>query len=253
MRGLLRYSGNLKKVIMNNVKAKNKDKIMQIDELNHEQVKQLVNEAETIAVIPSKVAGADAFFAAAGLYLLLKEKYNDGSKEIKFVFQGKIPNKCEKILDDSDIVTNLAERELMLSIDYSGSTKGAKLQYLTEDQTLHLKVSPIPKNFTKDRIKARVTGFDFDVAFVIGAQELADLGPIYSNLRHEINNAKKINLDITGRNTRFGVVNVIDKLADNLSTLVFKYASNWELIPNKRIAAILLKGITYNDVTINKG
>ncbi len=219
---------------------------MQIEDYDKQQLLSLIHEAKDIAIIPSKVSGADSFCASAGLYLMLKNKYaaapNGEKKNVKFLFEGKIPESCEKLLTKEDTTTNIQDRELLISVDYS-ETSASKVQYTTENDILYLKLGPIPKHFDTNRIKSKITGFDFDLVFIVGAQELADLGPIYSNLRSEINRSKKVNIDITKKNTRFGVINIIDDTTDSLSTLVFKNSALWELTPDKVAAKALLAGI----------
>ncbi len=220
---------------------------MQINDYDNQQVLTLIKEANDIAVVPSKVAGADAFCASVGLYLMLKERFasatNKDKKNVKFLFAGNVPETCEGLLAQEEMTTNIQDRELMISVDYSG-TNAAKVQYTTENDILYLKLGPIPKHFDINRIKSKITGFDFDLVFVVGAQELADLGAIYNNLRSEINKAKKVNIDIAKRNSKFGIINIIDDTADSLSTLIFKNAAAWEISPNKNAAKALLTGIS---------
>ena len=179
---------------------------------------------------------------------MLKEKFEleNANKNVKFVYSGKVPEATKDLIDEKELSTNLSERELMVSIDYS-NTPATKVQYNTENDVFYLKIGPVPQNFDVNRIKSKVTGFDFDLIITIGAQELADLGPIYNNLRYEINQGKKINVDITNKNTRFGIVNVIDDKSDSLSELVLKNATEWELSVTKKAAKALLTGITYKD------
>lgn len=219
---------------------------MQIGDYDKQQLLSLIHEAKDIAVVPARVSETDSFCASAGLYLMLRNKYattpNGEKKNVKFLFDGKIPESCEGLLAKEEITTNIQDRELLISVDYA-ETSASKVQYTTENDILYLKLGPIPKHFDTNRIKSKITGFDFDLVFIVGAQELADLGPIYNNLRPEINKSKKINIDNTKKNTRFGTINVIDDTADTLSSLVFKNSIGWELIPDKAAAKALLTGI----------
>lgn len=226
---------------------------MKDSDFETEQINLLLKEAKEIAVVPSKTAGADSFCAAIGLFLMLKQRYEqDDKKKFKFLYTGNIPNEGQGLIGDEDITSSMEERELMLAIDYSG-TNATKIQYDNdkENETFYFKLGPVSKNFDTNRIKARITGFDFDLIFVVGAQELADLGPIYNNLRGEINRAKKIVLDNTNKNSRFGVVNLIDATADSQSAVVFKNAAKWGLVPTDKAAKALLKGMTYREAKHN--
>ncbi len=220
---------------------------MQVSNYDNEQVVNLINDAREIAIIPSKTARGNSFCAAAGLFYMLKQKYEDSEtnmqKNIRFIYSGKIPEDCAGVIEDELITTELNERYLMVAIDYS-NTPAAKAQYSHNNETLYLKLGPVPKDFATDRVKAKVTGYDFDLIITVGAQELLDMGPIYNNLKDEIHRAKIINFDNTNKNQRFGVVNIIDTYAENLSMLVFKESLNLDLTPNPKAAKALLTGIS---------
>lgn len=217
-------------------------KTMQIEHHNANQIQSLIKEANDIAVIPSKIAGGDAYAAAVGLYQMLK----DSNKKATLVYPWNVPQDLEGLINDEEIAKNVAQRELTVSIDYSGIPAG-KAHYSADDGVLSIKVAPIPKDFNKDRVKTRIGGFDFDLIFIIGAQELRDLGNVYQNLSDEFDRAKIVNIDNTNRNVRFGVINIIDTGTEGLSTLVFSRAAQWGLTPGKRAAKALLSGITHKD------
>ena len=183
---------------------------------NKNKVAVLIEEAKNIAIIPSKVAGPDAFCAGAALYHMLRGL----DKNVSFLYAGKHPEKNHNIISSDDITTDVGKRSLMVSIDYSG-TKASKVRYSTEDDTLYLKISPISPDFNKEaKIKSRITGFDFDVIFVVGAQRVYDLGKTYDDLDTLSKVSKIVNIDNTERNERFGFVNVIDNSVNSISHLV---------------------------------
>jgi nanoRNase/pAp phosphatase (c-di-AMP/oligoRNAs hydrolase) len=220
--------------------------IMQVDPYIKTQFNELVEQAQNIAIIPSKTAGSDSFCAGVGLYQMLKEKYDGDYKNIKLVHFGKIPQHCEHLINPEEIESNLSQRDLLISVNYA-NTPAAKVAYSTENETLLLKLGPVPKDFDTDRVKTRIVGFDFDVIITIGTPDMYDLGPIYSNLKDEFDRAHIVNIDNNSNNKRFGIVNIIDSHADTLSTLIFKKASEWEMIPNKNAAQALLVGMTYRE------
>jgi nanoRNase/pAp phosphatase (c-di-AMP/oligoRNAs hydrolase) len=205
------------------------------------QVFDLIEDAKSITIIPSKVAGADAFNAAAGLYHMLSAQ----DKDVSLRYTGKWPEGSEGVIKEEQVDSDLLGRELLVTIDYS-NTQAAKVHYSTDNDVLTLKVAPVNKDFDpSSRVKARISGFDLDVVFVIGAQELADLGQVFHEMGNSLRDSRVINIDNSSRNTRFGVVNVVDPSADSLSMVVYKYAVEWGLIPNTRAAKALLAGMTY--------
>ncbi len=219
---------------------------MHIDNYDQQQVIDLLTNAKNIAVIPSKVAGCDSFAAAVGLYYMLIAKTKDTGKTVKFVYDGEVPAQCGQLIPQKEISANLSQRDLLISIKYDDTTS-TSVSYTTDNGVFVLKMGPISKDFDTTKIRAKITGFDFDLVITVGAQEFEDLGQIYTNLKTEIHNAKIINVDNSSNNKRYGVVNIIDAKTDTLGELIYKHASYWELIPNKQSAKALLTGITYRN------
>jgi len=209
-------------------------------------VSELIENAHSIAVVPSKVACANAFSAAVGLYFMLLDK----GKKVKLIHTGKIPDECTTLISKDEIDSSISQRELEVSIDYS-NTPAAKVRYSTDHDVLHLIVAPVPKDFELSRVKSRILGFEFDLVFVIGAQIMEDLGQTYDELRREFSGAKIVNLDNTSRNRQYGNINIVDTNADSLSSLVFKQASEWKLVPNTKAAKALLVGMTYKESRVD--
>lgn len=221
---------------------------MQMDlNVSDAKIKELIENATHIAVVPSKVYGTNAFCAAVGLYHMLLDK----QKEVYFIHVGKVPEIANDLIKGEDITSNVSQRELLVNIDYS-NTPAAKVHYSTENDVLHLIVSPVPKDYDKDaRVTSKITGFDFDLILTVGVQEMEDLGQTYRELEKEFNSSKVVNLDNTNKNQKFGIINVVDTSADTLSLLVLKKTSEWGLVLNTKAAKALLTGMTYKDAKID--
>jgi len=203
------------------------------------KVTALIEESKNIAIIPSKLAGLDAFCAGAAMYYMIK----DLGKDVSFIYIGKLPEKSQNIISSDDITSNIGKRSLLVSIDYSG-TEASKVRYSTENDILYLRISPVSLDFQKEaKIKTRITGFDFDAIFVMGAQRIYDLGKTYENLDTISKVSKIINIDNTERNERFGFINVIDNGVNSLSHLVMKKVDDWDLSLSERAAKSILRGI----------
>jgi nanoRNase/pAp phosphatase (c-di-AMP/oligoRNAs hydrolase) len=220
--------------------------MLQLDDNPTKKITELIEQSNRIAVIPSKVSGADAFSAAAGLYYMLKEK----NKDVVFIHTGKAPEITEHLIKKDDITSNIFQRELLVSIDYS-NTPAAQVHYSTENDVLVLKLSPIPRDFDRSRVKTNVSGFNVDLVITLGVQQLEDLGQVFRELENELRSTKTINIDNTDRNRRFGSVNLIDTSCDNLSLVVYKNAPEWGMIPTSRSAKALLTGMTYKEAKVD--
>jgi len=208
----------------------------EIDKTN--QIIDLIHEAKSIAIIPSKIAGVDSFAAAIGLFHMLREE----NKNVTIIYPGSRPEELGD-LKDVDITSNVTQRELLVAVDYSG-TNASKVHYSTEDNVLYLTVGPINKDFDLSRIKPSIRGFNFDTIITIGAQMPEDLGQTYNELREDFITSDILNLDNTDRNQRFGTINIIDSTVTSLSLLVLEKSLGWNLRLNEKAAEALLKGIT---------
>lgn len=209
-------------------------------------ISNLIENASHIAVIPSKVYGANSFSAAVGLYYMLLDK----EKEVYFVHTGKIPEPCVNLIPAGDITQTVSQRELLVSVNYA-NTPASKFHWFTENDTLNVLLSPIPKDFDQNaRVSSKILGFDFDLIFTVGAQDIEDLGHIYKALEKDLHQAKVVNIDNTNKNQKYGVVNVIDANSNSLSELIFKQAPSWNLIPSQKAAKALLVGMTYREPKI---
>ena len=213
---------------------------MQIETYTKEQVQSFINDAQNIAVIPSKISGADAFTAGVGLYYMLKKL----NKNVSLVYTGKFPEEVADIISKDEVFSEISNRELVIEVDYSG-TNADKVHYKTDNNILQFRLGPVPKDFDRSKVKSSIKSFDFDLIFVLGVQHLRDLGGIYEQMKDEFTSAKVVNIDNTKRNTRFGIMNIIDTDVDILSLLVFTKSSDWGMVPDSKAATALLKGMTY--------
>ena len=208
----------------------------------------LLKGAESIAIVPSKVAGKDAFAAGVGLFHALKAQYSDS--DISLIYPGELPEDSTGLIDEENIVSEIDERELVLALDYS-ETPAAKIKY--DNSTaglLYLHLTPVNKKFdVKKNVRVGMKGFDFDVVITIGAQVLRDLGRTYSELQLEFFKAKIINIDTTDMNHRFGAVNVVDPSMDSLSLLVLNSLPTWDLNVTTKAAKALLEGVSHNTLS----
>src|SRR4030042_4107913 len=132
----------------------------------------------------------------------------------------------------------------MISIDYS-DTPAAKVHYSTENDILYLKIKPVNKDFDLNRVKTTIKGSDFDLIIVIGAQNLKDLGQVYTELIDNFNTAKILNIDASDLNSKFGLENVVDSTVESLSLLVLQQVAFLSFPIGNRSGKAFLTGITH--------
>jgi len=214
---------------------------MQIDLQTNDQITNLLHSAENVAILPAVGGGVDAFCAGVALHLMLKAL----EKNSKLLYPGVVPESCKGLIQEQDIITTFSQRQLTVSIDYAGE-HNAKAWYEPEGETLKVKLAPVSKDFDPAlKVRAKLdAGFDFDTAIILGANELTDLGYVYTEIQRDLAKATIINIANSSKNNRFGSVNVIDPMCDSVSQLIIKKAPLWELNITTQAAQALLLGIT---------
>ena len=208
----------------------------ELDKTN--QILRLIKEAGDIAILPSKVVGIDAFSSAVGLYYMLK----DEGKQASIIYQGITPEDFGSV-EDVEISNSSSARELMVSVDYSG-TSASKVNYSTENDVLRFSLSPIDRDFDLSRVRSEIRGFNFDLIITIGAHSKEDLGKILEDVGGGFGGVDILNIDNSERNQRFGNINVVDTSFESISLLVLNSAIRWDLEISSKAAEALLKGIS---------
>ena len=213
------------------------------------QILNLIRGAKHIGIVPSKMSLVDSLSAAAGLYFMILDELDkeylrkEDRKTVNLVFDEDIPEGCSSILTKDDITSKISDRELHVTIDYSGTGADA-FRWTNDKQVLSVFLGPVEKDFDRNRIKSNVVGFDFDIVFIIGMQGYEDIEQMYATISKEVKRSRIINLDNTSLNSRYGYVNIVDTSADTLSLMVLQKAIEWGLKPNTKAAKALLNGIT---------
>lgn len=203
---------------------------------NLDKAKNLIKQSKTIAVIPSDNFSIDSFSAAVGIYnLLLNEE-----KQAQFVYSQEIPKEVEDLISKNELTPSARSRELLVSIDYSG-TDAASAHYSTDADVLEVRISPIPKDFPKvGKVRAKLVGFEADTIIFIGNSTKSfedDYGHV-----EDVNIIRISNVEIDDKKEE--EILLVDNTCDMLSQQVFKIASKWGFVPTKKVTAALLKGIS---------
>ena len=203
-----------------------------------DQINQVIRRARDIVIMPSKVAGIDSFAAGVGLYRALKKQ----GKNVTLVYPGLAPEEFGSV-EGLEIISNTGKRDLLVSVDYSG-TEASKVNYSTTDDVLHFSIGPVDKDFDLSRVKAEVRGLNFDLIITIGVQYPEDLGRSFADITGEFRKVEVINIDNTEKNQRFGDINIVNPSVESLSLLTLNTLASCELNIDSEAAEALLKGVS---------
>ncbi|KKS39580.1 MAG: hypothetical protein UW33_C0019G0002 [candidate division WWE3 bacterium GW2011_GWF1_44_14] len=203
------------------------------------KIKEMLSTARKVGIVPSVVDGADSFAAAVGLYRML----SGAGKDAAILYPATIPTGLEGITEGINISTSMGSRSLVVSIDYSGTT-ASKVNYTTENDILSFYLTPVDRGFDLSKVKAEITGPDFDLYITVGVQSPEDTGSLRDQLQAEMTKSKVLNIDNNSLNTRFGSAYLVDASMESLSLLILNKAPKWELIIDQRSAKALTMGIS---------
>ncbi len=204
------------------------------------KIKDIITNARKVALVPSVVDGADSFAAAVGLYRMLSAK----GKSAAILYPGAVPLGLENITENATISSSMGNRSLVVSIDYSG-TSASKVNYTTENDTLFFYLSPVEPDFDLNKVKAEITGPDYDLYITIGVQSPEDTGALREQLEAEMLKSKVLNLDNSSANTRFGSLFLVDPSMESLCLLVLNKAPRWDLVMNVPSLKALAAGVSH--------
>lgn len=194
------------------------------------------------------------------ILIAFKKDYNGdnlGGAIALFLFLQKIGKRADIVCDNFHIpagyaflpeIKNIKSemnnlRKFIISLDIS-RTKVDEISYDVKENELDFIVSPKNGFFEESDISSRSSGFKYDLIFVIGAQDLEELGNIYDRDTDFFYKTPIVNLDYLASNENFGQINYIDLIATSVCDILFNIFIdyNQDLIDDD-IATALLSGI----------
>lgn len=202
------------------------------------KTKELIENSKRIAIVPSLLDGVDSFSASIGLYRVLIAK----GKEATLLYPGTVPAGLEKIAEGVNVSSALGNRSLMVSIDYSG-TSASKVNYTTENDVLFFYLTPVDRDFDLSKVKAEITGPNYDLYITIGIKSPEDTGALKEHLLPEISKSRVVNIDNSASNTHFGTIYHVDTSIPSLSLMVLNKVGKWDLYIDSAATKAFSSGI----------
>lgn len=214
---------------------------------------QLQTSKNILIALPSTIT-LDKLASGLALFLSLKQL----QKEVFIVTSDTIKVEHSKLFGVGQVmnsVPNVVGGNLTISLEGVVASDGTvpaldKLDWFPEGQNLNLVFHVLPgQQFQPSQITPKYQGGAFSTIFVIGANTLTDLGPIYSQNTQVFSNVSIINIDNSANNSQFGQVNLIDPNASSISEIVYQILPQLGAPIDQDISTNVLTGIY--DVTSN--
>lgn len=192
-----------------------------------QQATSLINRASDVLLITPQKASVDALSSSLALYLSLTDSQavNDQSTlpaeeaglpaeearpNIDLVSPSHLPRALRFLAGSSQVKTHPTARpEVILDISSPQSIEYTRQEKLPGGTRLHVSF-PTGTIITKEQLETTVRSLPYDVAIVIGASDLEELGPLFTRHVDFFYNTPIINIDHRAANEHFGTVNLVD-------------------------------------------
>lgn len=202
------------------------------------QLKTLLNDAGTLALVVSPKALEDGIYAA----LALKEQFMAQGKTVTIIYPAELPMSVSSLPEAKEVTTSFGDSSLVVTLDTSAKPI-EKVSYFLEGNLFNLVLNSVPRGFDPSKVKVTTRAQKYDLIMVLGAKSLEDLGQFLQTSRRDLENNAVINLDYHNDNNHFGTLDIIDPEAKSLCEMLFFKFSQWELRPTPAAAKWLSLGL----------
>lgn len=202
----------------------------------------LVKNAKTCLVILPPDPSDDLTAAGLGLYLTLKN--SDKTAQIGCGTPIKVDH--AHLFGINDVKTSVGNQNLMVNIDLREDQLN-KVDYdFDENGKFVLMIQPQPGVPAPDSnsIQFSYSGANADLVFVLGIHSLEELGKIYADEKHFLDNATIISLCYSNKPSQIGTIQFHNSTNTSLCETIAFLAKSWNLTPSEDAATNLLGQIS---------
>jgi nanoRNase/pAp phosphatase (c-di-AMP/oligoRNAs hydrolase) len=202
-----------------------------------QQLSDLLKNSQTVLIA---TPGTDDAIAAA---IGLGEVLGRSGKSVTTVAASGLSGRTQTLPGHERLVSSITKNFIVSLRDAVGNVE--KVSYYTEGNDLHLVIHPKPEApaFTKDKVYYTDSSAGFDLIFVLGAQELVDLGNIYQEEPNLYVKTKIVNVDFHQGNAGFGRINVVETQASSICEQVISILQRLRLELTQEAATAFLLGL----------
>jgi nanoRNase/pAp phosphatase (c-di-AMP/oligoRNAs hydrolase) len=206
----------------------------------HEQLTEAIKRCRSAAVILPSPANLDALGSGLALARFIEAK----GKPAEVISAGFAPEPHLAFLPGIERVqpTLRASRELTISLPLSGDLRDLRHEVI--DGQLKITVTPAEGNIDASGLATSAGEWRHDLAILVCAHELAEIGPLLADHRRFFEETPIFNIDSHPDNRGYGTVNVVDLRASATAELIAGLIENLEpKIMDADTATCLLAGI----------
>ncbi len=222
-----------------------------------ESIKNQLVSAQSILIALPATTNTDKLASGLALMLALKQ----AGKQVELVTQDTLRVSHTNLFGIGDVKNQIIGASSTAGIggtftltlegvvDENGNVNSEKLDYYQEGSNLQLIFSiPQGKKFEPTRITTSHSGggnsnSGFNLIFILGVDNLQELGVIYTQNQSLFAPGQLINIDNSQTNAQFGGANIVDTNASSVSEMMAQILPDLGLTISEDIATNLLTGI----------
>lgn len=176
-----------------------------------------------LLVVPAK-ASVDALASMIALYTHLAHS-NDHRQHVDEVSPSHLPPGLQFLSGSSQVRTEpLQQTEIIIDIAAADAVKKVTQEQLTGGTRLRLTAAP-DSAVRRDQIEISVRSLPYDSVVVIGAADLEELGPLFTENADFFYSTPSVNIDHRAANEQFGTVNLVDITAGSVAEVMHELIS----------------------------
>lgn len=199
-----------------------------------QQANALIKRASHILLIVPEKPSLDAFSSLTALYVALLHVKD--AEHVDAVSPSHVPLALQ-FLPGSSQVHMQPQTQTDVIVDIAGPTKPLAIRQEPLSGGLRIHITfPENTNIGKDQLETLVRPLPYDLAIVLGAADLEELGTTFTKYTDFFYNTPIINIDHRAKNEHFGTVNMVDITASSVAEVTYHLATS---LPDVKLTAEL--------------
>lgn len=202
-----------------------------------QSLRQGIEQAKSIIIFPVANATLDGIAASLALYLTLEQS----GKMVTIACTTDSVVRDSRLVGLDKITKEIGNANLVISFPYA-EEKVEKVSYNVNGDEFNLIIQPKSGSTPvgQDELSYSYTGADADLIFVLGAQEVNEVGAILSQEKDLLKKATLVN--ISNKTGSFGQINLVDPNS-SLSEIIVALVTELGLKISQDVANNLMRGI----------
>lgn len=189
-----------------------------------QQATSLIDRASDLLLIVPAKASPDSLASLTALYLTLtsQSEHAGRAQSIDAVSPSHVPSPLQFLGGSSQITTQPRQlAEIILDLPAPAAIEHIRQQPLRGGVRVHVLLHA-GQSVTKEQLEISVRPLPYDTALIIGALDLEELGPLFTQYTDFFYNTPLINLDHRAANEHFGTVNLVDITAGSCAEVAYE-------------------------------